>query len=255
MRTHIFTTFIILLSINLAVSKSNMENYVPTCNYSYLNKCNITPTPQNVNILGGAAAYAVLAYATTTNSGPTTIVGSVGVCPGTAIAGFPLTIISGTIHSADQNALDGQNSVTRAYVFVAAMAYDSDITGTELAGLTLKPGCYKFSSSAFLSAGVLTLDANGNADAEWFFQIGSTLITSSAGSEVKVINGGSPLNVYWQVGSSATLKTSTKMVGNIMAKASITFGTNASLIGRAFACNGAITMLSNNISCALCHYN
>lgn len=256
MNSQIILTLIILLSLNLAYSKSNIRNTAVTCNYSYLNNKNTTtPSPQNLLVLGKAAVYAVLAYATTTNSGPTTIVGNIGVSPGSAIAGLPVTLIGGTQHSADQNALDAQNAATNAYNKILILTNAKDLTGIDLVNLVLLPGRYKFSSSAFLSAsGFLTLDAKGNAKAEWYFQIGSTLI-SSVGAEVRVINGGSALNVYWQVGSSATIKGSTNMVGNIIALASITFGTSANLIGRAYALNGAITMLSNTIASALCKNN
>ena len=170
MNSQIILTLIILLSLNLAYSKSNMRNTVMTCNYSYLNNINTTtPSPQNLNILGKAAVYVVLAAATTTNTGKTTIVGCFGVCPGTALAGFPVTLIGGTQHSADQNALDAKNAATKAYNYLLGLTNALNISGIDLAGLNLKPGHYLFSSSAYLSAGILTLNANGDANAEWIF--------------------------------------------------------------------------------------
>ena len=100
----------------------------------------------------------------------------------------------------------------------------------------------------------LILDANGIPNAEWVFKIGSTLITS-VGSRAEVIGGGSPLNVYWKVGSSASIKGNTTMVGNIVALTSISFGTIATLKGRALALNGAITMLANYIASENCRYS
>ena len=255
MQIQIITILIILVSINpLKVTKSYMKQLVvPTCNYSYLNNTNTTPTQQNINMLGNASVYAVLAGTTTTNSGNTTIVGCLGVSPSSDIAGTVL-LIGGVSHAGDAHALNAQVSLMFAYNYFAKLTRGVDLTGINLAGLTLRPGVYRFSSSAFLSVGVLTLDANGNADAEWVFQISSTLITSAFGSEVKVIGGGSPFNVYWQVGSSATIAENTLMAGNIIALTSISFGVNASLIGRAQACNGAVTMLSNLIASAPCEF-
>jgi hypothetical protein len=148
-------------------------------------------------------------------------------------------------------AQQAQSDVTTAYNDIANMAYTQDLTGDDLGGLTLTPGIYFFSSSAFLTT-TLTLDAEGDPNASFIFQIGSTLITSSS-SSVTMINGGDPCDVFWQVGSSATLGTETSFVGSILALTSITMTTGAMLDGRALARNGAVTMDSNviNVACAV----
>ena len=251
------SSFLYLLCLLLSINsnkflKSNIQKTERTCNYSYLNnRDQTTPTQQNKKILGNAAIYAVLAGSSTDNSGSTTIVGSLGVSPSTAIDGTAVTLIGGTLHAGDPHALEAKNSLKNAYNHLKGLPPGKDLTGTDLVGLTLRPGQYGFTSSAFLSAGILTLDANGDKDAEWVFQITSTLITS-VGAEVKVIGGGSPFNVYWQVGSSATIEDHTKMVGNIVAYSHISLGVNATLIGRALARVGFVRMDSNFIASVPC---
>jgi len=201
--------------------------------------------------LGTAQNFAVLAGSTVTNTGSSTVYGSLGVDPGTAISGFPPGIVTGgVIHSADAVALQAQNDVTTAYNALGAQACDHDLTGQDLGGMTLLPGVYCFSSSAQLT-GALTLDAQGDAGAVFVFQIETTLTTAS-NSSVNVINGGSACNVYWKIGSSATLGTTTAFSGNILALASITLNTGAGVIGRALAQTGAVTMDTNNITIAGC---
>lgn len=201
----------------------------------------------SADILGTAQNFAVLAGSTVTSTGPTIITGDLGVWPGTAVVGFPSGIVSGTIHASDAVAQQAQSDVTTAYVALAGMALTQDLTGVDLGGLTLQPGVYFFSSSAFLT-GTLTLDALGNPDALFVFQIGSTLISSS-NSSVVMVNAADACDLYWQVGSSATLGTDSAFQGNILALASITMNTRASLIaGRALARTGAVTMDSNVIT-------
>ena len=198
--------------------------------------------------LGTAQNFAVLG-ATVTNTGPTMISGgNLGVSPGLAITGFPPGIVNppGTIHAGDAVALQAQSDATIAYNNLAGQPCTSDLTGQDLGGLTLIPGVYCFSSSAQLT-GTLTLDAQGNAGAVFIFKVGSTLTTAS-NSAVRVINGGSVCNVYWQIGSSATLGTNTAFAGNVLASASITLNTSAMLSGRALARTGAVTLDTNTIS-------
>ena len=206
----------------------------------------ITPSQDNIAVLGKAAKFAVLAGSTTTNAGVTSIEGSVGVSPGTAIAGTAVKISNGEFHSGDPVSLEAQKDLTTTYNNLANAKGGADMTGKGLGGLTLFPGIYHFSSSCFLSSGILTLDAKGDSNAKWVFQIGSTLITG-VNTQIKMLNNGSALNVYWTVGSSATIADKTKMVGNIIAYASISFGNFATLEGRALARVGAVTMLSNTI--------
>lgn len=206
---------------------------------------------QTAPSLGNAQSFAVLAGSAVTNTGPTTVGGDLGVSPGTAVTGFPPgVVVSGTTHSADAVALSAQNSVTAAYNSLAGQACTQDLTGQDLGGKTLTPGVYCFSSSAQLT-GALTLNAQGNASSVFIFKMGST-ITTASGSSVAVINGGSLCNVFWQVGSSATIGTTTSFVGNILALTSITVTTGASVTGRALARNGAVTLDSNTISGSIC---
>jgi len=201
--------------------------------------------------LGAASSYAVLGGQTVTNTGSTTIGGDVGVSPGTAVTGFPPGIVTGgTIHLADANAQLAQDDVTTAYNALAAAPCTADLTGQDLGGMTLTEGVYCFSSSAQLT-GELTLDAQGNAAAVFIFQIGTTLTTAS-NSSVLVTNGGGDCNVFWQVGSSATIGTGTTFVGNILALQSITLTTGASVSGRSLARNGAVTMDTNDVSTLAC---
>ena len=202
--------------------------------------------------LGTAQGFTVLGAESVTNTGPTTISGgNLGVSPGTAVTGFPPGIVTppGAIHLGDAAALQAQSNVTTAYNNLAGQPCTNDLTGQDLGGKTLTPGVYCFSSSAQLT-GALTLDAQGNAGAVFIIKTGSTLTTAS-NSSVRVI-GGSVCNVFWQIGSSATLGTGTALVGNVLALASITLNTSATLSGRAFARVGSVTLDSNSISSAAC---
>lgn len=202
---------------------------------------------QGGTILGTAQSFSVLAGSTVTNTGPTVISGDLGVWPGTAVTGFGPGVFGGTLHVNDAVAQQAQSDVTSAYNMLAGWAPTQDLTGQNLGGLTLTPGVYFFSSSAFLT-GTLTLDAQGDPDAQFVFQIGSTLITAPS-SSVASTNNADGCNVYWQVGSSATLDTDTAFTGNILALASITLNTRASIMdGRALARNGAVTMDTNVIT-------
>lgn len=198
--------------------------------------------------LGSAHTFGVLGGSAVTNTGGTIVNGDVGVSPGSAITGFPPgTVAGGTLHSADAVAQQAQTDLTTAYDEIVATPCLVDLTGQNLGGLTLSPGVYCFDNSAQLT-GALTLDALGNPNALFVFKIGSTLTTSS-GSTVTVINGGSPCNrLYWQVGSSATLGTATSFAGDILALTSITLTTGASSAGRILARNGAVTLDTNVVN-------
>ena len=198
--------------------------------------------------LGTAQNFGVLGGSTVTNTGATTVNGSVGVSPGSAVTGFPPGIVvGGAIHSNDAVAMQAQNDLTTAYNNIVTTPCTADLTGQDLGGLTLTPGVYCFTSSAQLT-GALTLNALGNPNALFLFKIGSTLTTAS-GSSVTVINAGSICNkVFWQVGSSATLGTGTSFAGDILALTSITLTTGANSSGRALARNGAVTLDTNNVN-------
>lgn len=200
--------------------------------------------------LGTSQSFGVLGGTTVTNTGASTITGNVGVSPGTSVTGFPPgAVVGGSIHAGDATAAQAQSDLTIAYDAAAGTACNVDLTGQNLGGLTLTPGVYCFSSSAFLT-GTLTLDLQGNPDAFFLFKIGSTLITAS-GSSILLINSGGttcPPNVYWQVGSSATLDTGSSFLGNILALQSITLNMGADLNGRALARNAAVTLDTNSVT-------
>ena len=201
--------------------------------------------------LGTEQDFAVLAGSTVTNTGSSVITGNLGVNPGSAVTGFPPGLVAGgTIHAADAQSLQAQNDTTTMYNNLAGQACDFDLTGQDLGGMTLVSGVYCFSSSAQLT-GTLTLNAGGNPNAVWVFKTGSTLTTAS-GSSVLLTNGAQPCNVFWQVGSSATLGTATSFVGNILALTSITLNTGANVSGRVLARNGAVTLDTNNVSVSVC---
>jgi len=200
--------------------------------------------------LGTTDSFAVLAGSTVTNTGPSVISGSVGLDPGSAVTGFPPgLVLAGTTHVSDGVALQAKNDLITAYNDAAGRSSTATISG-DLAGRTLTPGVYTSASSLGLS-GALTLDAQGNPSAVFVFQAGSSLIVGS-GSQVNLIGGAQACNVYWQVGSSATIGTGAAFVGNILALTSISMTTGATLNGRALARNGAVTLDTNTITRSTC---
>jgi hypothetical protein len=197
--------------------------------------------------LGAASGFAVLAGSTVTSTGETTVNGDLGVSPGTAVTGFPPgTVVNGMIHAGDAIAATAETALTLAYNDVALRSLNPVPVAGDLGGMTLTPGLYRSPSSLAISSGNLILDAQGNADAVFIFQMGSTLITSS-GLQIILQGGASADNIFWQVGSSATLGTDSVFQGNILASESITLTTGATLFGRALASNGAVTLDSNPV--------
>lgn len=196
--------------------------------------------------LGTARPFVVLGGSTVTNTGPTVLGGDLGVSPGSALVGFGLpAVVGGATHASDAVALQAQADLGIAYNVAAAqpVAPADDLTGTDLGGRTLRAGAYRFTSSAHLT-GQLTLDAQGDPAAQFVVEVGSTLITAPA-SSVRLVGGASACNVYWQVGSSATLDTATAFQGNVLALTSITLNTGATATGRMLARNGAVTLDTN----------
>jgi Ice-binding-like len=201
--------------------------------------------------LGTAGSFAVLAGTTVTNTGPSVISGDLGVSPGTAVTGFPPGIVSnGTIHSADGVAGGAQSDLTTAYNDAAGRSPTANVPAFIGAGQTITPGVYKASSSLDVG-GSLTLDAGGDPNAVFIFQAPSTLITDSA-SSVILTNGAQACNVFWQVGSSATLGTDSAFTGSILALTSISVNTGDTIAGRALARNGAVTLDDDTITSSSC---
>lgn len=196
--------------------------------------------------LGAAATMASAASTTVTNTGSSVLTGDLALSPAGSITGFPPGTVSGTIYNGGATASAAQTAMTAAYNDLASRPTNVDLTGQNLGGLTLVPGVYNFSTSAQLT-GTLTLDAQNNPNAVFVFKIGSTLTTASA-STVTLINQANASNVFWQVGSSATIGTTTAMKGTIIALASVTMNTGAALIGRALARTAAVTLDTNVIT-------
>lgn len=197
--------------------------------------------------LGAAETFAVLSGTTVTNtSATTTIIGDVGVSPGAEIVGLPAgQPIDGSIHAGDDAAAQAQAGLGIAYGALAAMPCTTPMSGVDLGAQTLTPGVYCFAAAAGMT-GVLTLDAQDDPNAVFVFQIYSGL-SVAGGASMVLINGAQASNVWWQVGSSATLGGASVMAGNILAYTSISFDTGASLTGRALAAGGAVTMDANTI--------
>jgi hypothetical protein len=198
---------------------------------------------QPVSSLG---TFEILAGSTVTNTGATSVTGDLGVSPGTAVTGFPPGILTGTLHAGDPTAAQAQLALTAAYNDAAGRSVGAIGVAGNLGGRTLAPGVYKSTSSLEISSGDLTLDAKGNADAVFIFEMASTL-TTTTGRKVILAGGARAANIIWQVGSSATLGTSSVFKGNILAMASITVTTGASVEGRLMARTGAVTLDSNVI--------
>lgn len=205
--------------------------------------CQAPPVP-----LGSAGNFKILAGATVTNTGPTTIAGGdLGLSPGTAVTGFPpgTLIPPAVMHVTDPIAAQAQVDLTTAYNYAAGLPGGAVLPG-DMSGLTFTPGLYKTSSTVMLSAGNVTLDALGDPNAVFIFQIGSTLTTIGS-TQVVLAGNAQAKNIFWQVGSSATLGTNSVFQGTIMALQSITLDTGATLHGRALARNAAVTLDSNTV--------
>ncbi|WP_342357804.1 MULTISPECIES: ice-binding family protein [unclassified Nesterenkonia] len=200
-------------------------------------------------VLGTAGSYSVLGGQTVTNTGPTILSGDLGVSPGNAITGFPPGLVGGTTHAGDAEALQAQSDLVTAYNDVAGRAPTASIAG-DLGGQTLVDGVYN-STGAIELTGTLTLDGQGDPNSVFIFQVASSLITATS-SNVSLINGAQACNVYWQVGSSATLGTGSTFVGSILALTSISATTGATVQGRALARNGAVTLDSNTFTTTSC---
>jgi hypothetical protein len=199
--------------------------------------------------LNSAGRFVGLAGSTVTNTGPTIITGGdIGLSPGSAVTGFPPGTLTppAVMHVTDPIAAQAELDLTAAYLYAAGLPGGAVLPGN-MSGLTFAPGLYTNASTVQLSAGTVTLDAGGDPNAVFIFQIGSTLTTIGS-TQVVLAGGAQAKNVFWQVGTSATLGTNSIFMGTIMALQSVTLDTGATLTGRALARNGAVTMDSNIIT-------
>ncbi len=197
--------------------------------------------------LGTAGSFAVLAGAGITNTGATTINGDVGTFPTTTETGFGSVTLSGTDHAGDAVTQGAKTDLTTAYNTAAGSGPTIPVVA-DLGGQTLVPGVYNSASTLGLT-GILTL--SGTSSDVWIFQAGSSLTTAS-GSSVVLTGGATSCNVFWQIGSSATIGTGSAFKGTIMALTSITVTTGASIEGRALARNGTVTLDTNAIDASAC---
>lgn len=197
--------------------------------------------------LAGSDGLAILAGSSITSTGATVITGDIGLSPGTSVGGFPPGILNGTLHINDLIGNQAKIDLTAAYNDAAGRTSTEIVTlSGNIGGLTLTPGLYKSTSSLAISSGDLTFDANGNANAVFIIQIASSLTTTS-GRKVILSGGAQASNIFWQVGSSATFGTTSVFKGTVMAMQSISFGTGATLDGRALARTGGVTMAGNTV--------
>src|SRR6202790_1572595 len=199
--------------------------------------------------LGSAANFVILAGSTVTNTGPTIVsLGDLGLSPGSAVTGFPPGTLTppAVMHVTDPTAAQAQLDLTVAYNYAAGLPNGAVLPG-DMSGLTFTPGLYNTSSTVMLSAGNVTLDAQGNANAVFIFQVGSTLTTLGS-TQVILAGGAQAKNVFWQVTSSATLGTNSIFKGTIIALQAITLDTGATLTGRALARNAAVTLDSSTVT-------
>jgi hypothetical protein len=232
-----------------------------------LNPDQVVSSPATIPT-AGASTFAVLAGTTITNDGASLITGDIGVSPGSALTGFQQTpfnsisgpgtvtpglgLVTGTIYSSGPVAAQAHNDAVTTYNYLVAQVADTTYSGvTQLNGLTFTPGVYRFAPSANLQVnGTVYLDFQGNADAQFIFQLGSTLVTMT-GSKVVALNNNNQTcagpNVYWAVGSSATIDGS-QFIGTVVANTSISMTFGATVTGRMWALNGAVTMITNTIS-------
>ena len=228
----------------------NLKRFFPFIRVIFFSASINCVLAQTAPTLGSAQSFAVLGSSTVTNTGSTILNGDLGVSPGAAITGFPPGVVNGTVHNADAVAAQARNDANGAYNSLAVQPCNTILSGQDLGGLTLTPGVYCFASSAQLT-GTLTLNAEGNPNALFIFKIGSTL-TTAANASVTLVNGATACNVYFQVGSSATLGTGTQFAGSILALASVGLNSNASITGRAIGLNGAVTLDTNMVSVPTC---
>src|SRR5579859_7203469 len=229
-----------------AISIVNMRNF-STVLLGTILAVSLMAAAQAPVSLGSAASFAVLAGSTVTSTGNSQVTGDLGVSPGTAVTGFPPGIVTGTMHAGGVAAAQAIADLTTAFNDAAGRTVAPVTVAGNIGGQTLAPGLYKSTSSLAISSGDLTLDAQGDANAVFIFQIASTL-TTTTGRQVILAGGAQASNIFWQVGSSATLGTNSVFKGTIMADQSVTLTTGATLDGRALARIAGVTLESNVIT-------
>jgi hypothetical protein len=196
--------------------------------------------------LGAADTFAVLGASTVTNTGATVVTGDLGVSPGSAVTGFgPGVVLNGSIHMNDTLAMQAHADAATAYAQLVGETFTTDLSGQNLGGMILTPGVYHFDTAAQLT-GTLTLNTLGDPNATFHFQIGTTL-TTDPGSMIALLNGSST-NIFWQVGTSATIGVDSVLYGNVLADQSITVNSGASVMGRLIAINAAVTLDTDTIT-------
>ncbi|MFS8130825.1 MAG: ice-binding family protein [Candidatus Dojkabacteria bacterium] len=214
-----------------------------------LNLAGIVTAATFIN-LNTADNFSILAGSTITNTGSSVINGDMGLSPGSSITGFPPGTINGTQHVSDATAIQAKTDLDTAYSNASGQTPNTTIA-TELGGTTKGAGIYDSADGTFGITGTLTLDAAGNPDAVFIFKTTTTLITAAA-SNIVLINAAQSCNIFWQVGSSATLGANSTFKGNILAFTSITLGTGANVEGRVLARGAAVTLDTNNITPIAC---
>lgn len=227
--------------MNLLPALMKPQLQTPLLCFLAMNCGAVSAVAQSSVSLGAADSFAVLGGSTVTDAGGSSFFGDVGVSPGTSITGIDGSSVSGgSIHLNDTLAMQAHRSAEAAYGALAGFSTDFDLTDSDLGGMVLAPGVYTFGTSAQLT-GILTLNGLGFTNPEWIFQIGTTLTTASD-STLLAINGANSSNVFFQVGSSATLGTGTDFVGNILADQSISGASGVTVEGRLLAINAAVTL-------------
>jgi len=228
--------------------------------------CNPTTTTTTTNVfntttttttafcvtLGAASPFSVLGASTVTNTGTSVVIGDLGLSPGTSVTGFPPGIIVGTEHVTDTTAAAAQIAAQAAYTCLTGLTPTS-VLGADIGSTLIMPGVYTFASSATIT-GPVTLNGGGDPNAYFVFIIPTTLTTATSASVV-LTNSAQAGNIYWLVGTSATIGISTTMIGTIIADQSVTMNTSATLIGKAFALNAAITLDTNIVNTVPCTIN
>ena len=205
-----------------------------------------TSSCQTTVPLGSAGTFVVLAGSTITNTGLTMVTGDIGVSPGTAVTGFPPGMQNGTMYDGDPVAAQAKADLATAFNEATGRS-GAALLPVEVGGLTYTPGLYIAAAALGITTGNLTLDAQGDANAVFIFQIGSTLTTSTY-NQINLIRGAKAANIFWLVGSSATLGAASIFQGNILSAVSITVTAGATVNGRLLTQSGAVTLDTNDIT-------